>query len=282
MYRQQTAPPNGHFQTNNHMHSWYAAGYHQGPQIGTPQATYLPQEEPQIWHPHGAGHSVFQHEFPDFVHTGIPPLQPHGDPENQLPSPPITVSGSEMSSPGGQSGNLSPPQQIGNNPRPPPARSPYEWIKKTSYQIQPNPGKTRTKDKYRVVYTDHQRIELEKEFTFVNKYITIRRKSELASSLGLSERQVKIWFQNRRAKERKQNKKRVEEKNQIDMYNVNMASPSVVNQHNQPPNVMSHHQSMEQSVLPTVVPPPNAVMQRFLLDQQAMKMEASDPSDQLG
>ena len=69
------------------------------------------------------------------------------------------------------------------------------------------PGKTRTKDKYRVVYSDHQRLELEKEFHY-SRYITIRRKAELAQNLGLSERQVKIWFQNRRAKERKQNKKR--------------------------------------------------------------------------
>lgn len=67
-------------------------------------------------------------------------------------------------------------------------------------------GKTRTKDKYRVVYTDFQRLELEKEYC-TSRYITIRRKSELAQSLSLSERQVKIWFQNRRAKERKQNKK---------------------------------------------------------------------------
>lgn len=52
-------------------------------------------------------------------------------------------------------------------------------------------GKTRTKDKYRVVYTDHQRLELEKEFHY-SRYITIRRKSELASVLGLSERQVMI------------------------------------------------------------------------------------------
>lgn len=50
-------------------------------------------------------------------------------------------------------------------------------------------GKTRTKEKYRVVYTDHQRLELEKEF-HCNRYITIRRKSELAANLGLSERQV--------------------------------------------------------------------------------------------
>ncbi|KAJ0002483.1 hypothetical protein NQD34_007632 [Periophthalmus magnuspinnatus] len=68
-------------------------------------------------------------------------------------------------------------------------------------------GKTRTKDKYRVVYTDHQRLELEKEFQY-NKYITMRRKSELSLALSLSERQIKIWFQNRRAKERKITRKR--------------------------------------------------------------------------
>ncbi|XP_057575281.1 homeobox protein CDX-4 [Hippopotamus amphibius kiboko] len=82
--------------------------------------------------------------------------------------------------------------------------SPYAWMRKT-VQVT---GKTRTKEKYRVVYTDHQRLELEKEF-HCYRYITIRRKSELAVNLGLSERQVKIWFQNRRAKERKMIKKKI-------------------------------------------------------------------------
>ena len=58
-------------------------------------------------------------------------------------------------------------------------------------------GRTRTKDKYRVVYSDHQRLELEKEFHY-SRYITIRRKAELAQVLSLSERQV------RREKERQE------------------------------------------------------------------------------
>uniref|UniRef100_A0A8W4F945 Caudal type homeobox 1 n=1 Tax=Sus scrofa TaxID=9823 RepID=A0A8W4F945_PIG len=86
-------------------------------------------------------------------------------------------------------------------------RTPYEWMRRSvAAGSGGGSGKTRTKDKYRVVYTDHQRLELEKEFHY-SRYITIRRKSELAANLGLTERQVKIWFQNRRAKERKVNKK---------------------------------------------------------------------------
>lgn len=135
MYRQQQiAPPNGHFQANS---PWYA-GYHQTP---APPSSYCVQEEQQMWHHHpGHPHGVFQHEFQDFLHAGgIPAIPPqHQIDGESLHSPTITVSGSDMSSPGAQSGNITPPQQ--NAARPPQARSPFEWIKKNSYQSQPNPG----------------------------------------------------------------------------------------------------------------------------------------------
>ncbi|XP_070291462.1 homeobox protein CDX-1-like [Salvelinus sp. IW2-2015] len=51
--------------------------------------------------------------------------------------------------------------------------------------------------KYRVVNTYQQRLELEKECQY-SRYITIRRKTELALGFSLSERQVQIWFQNSR------------------------------------------------------------------------------------
>lgn len=100
-------------------------------------------------------------------------------------------------------------------------------------------GKTRTKDKYRVVYTDHQRVELEKEF-YYSRYITIRRKAELASNLGLSERQVKIWFQNRRAKERKQVKKREELHQKENSTIIHPQQHSSLLQQNQHPNTVTH------------------------------------------
>ena len=151
MYRHQqqttaaaSGPPQFHHPTSPAA-TWYAppAGYqhshhHQVP----PPLQQFPscvQEEQQgtgTWHHHH--HPMLQHEWSthDFGNAAgmLPSSAALEDP--QLPSPPITVSSSELSSPGAVGDSIT--SQLAS--RPVPVRSPYEWMKKPSYQSQPNPG----------------------------------------------------------------------------------------------------------------------------------------------
>ncbi|XP_061170030.1 barH-like 1 homeobox protein [Saccostrea echinata] len=57
--------------------------------------------------------------------------------------------------------------------------------------------------KARTAFTDHQLNSLEKQFAR-QKYLSVQDRMELATKLGLSDTQVKTWYQNRRTKWKRQ------------------------------------------------------------------------------
>ncbi|RLU17488.1 hypothetical protein DMN91_009723 [Ooceraea biroi] len=77
----------------------------------------------------------------------------------------------------------------------------YAWIQKSKN----DKGKNNNRRRIRQSYTRHQQLECEKQF-HTSQYISKQVVKELALRTDLSERQVKVWFQNRRMKQKRETK----------------------------------------------------------------------------
>ncbi|XP_008476605.2 uncharacterized protein LOC103513545 [Diaphorina citri] len=133
MHRQfyHPTPPSNQF--HHPPSGWYSNPYYHQHQTTPPSflsCMHETADQPQTWtHP---PHHMFQNDwFPD-----TPSFQNDVKEEHVLSSTPNTISGSEISaSPGPPAGSVTDQYNASNNT----PRSPYEWMRKSSYQ--PQPGK---------------------------------------------------------------------------------------------------------------------------------------------
>lgn len=94
-------------------------------------------------------------------------------------------------------------ESIGSSGQSPSASMLHRLESSGSHSVSDSEEEERKKKKVRTTFTGRQIFELEKMFE-AKKYLSSSERSEMAKNLNVTEQQVKIWFQNRRTKWKKQ------------------------------------------------------------------------------